>query len=327
MKNRVKKTIFTVIAVLLAAVILEVCFRVIYSLKYDNFAYMTYGWDYLRLSRFDVNYFNGYAKLSRTPRKEDVLYLGFRTAPFSIRKPEGEYRVVALGGSSTYGFYDGYRQSWPYLLQEKLNRGSGGGKYKVINAGISSQTLYGIHRLLIHEALDWEPDCVVLYSLWNQTKIDVFAWSARECKADKFFRLLKALFYEKSLIATHLLDRISFRREGVIKNKLTSYRYLYSDIIERCKKRGIDVILVKQLVDPKYFAGIRHDVNPENIKKDPLTLYNKFLDIIDEIGKEYHCKVVDEISDMLDKKILRQLPGKGRSAHYDLIWPRELDNN
>jgi len=29
-----------------------------------------------------------------------------------------------------------------------------------------------------------------------------------------------------------------------------------------------------------------------------------------------------EIADMLDKKILRQLPGKGRSVHYDLIWPQ-----
>ena len=29
-----------------------------------------------------------------------------------------------------------------------------------------------------------------------------------------------------------------------------------------------------------------------------------------------------EISDMLDKKVLRQLTGKGRSVHYDLIWPQ-----
>ena len=29
-----------------------------------------------------------------------------------------------------------------------------------------------------------------------------------------------------------------------------------------------------------------------------------------------------EISDMLEKKVLRQLSGKGRSVHYDLIWPR-----
>jgi Fic family protein len=32
-----------------------------------------------------------------------------------------------------------------------------------------------------------------------------------------------------------------------------------------------------------------------------------------------------EISDMLDKKVLRQLPGKGRSVHYDLVWPFSKD--
>jgi Fic family protein len=34
-----------------------------------------------------------------------------------------------------------------------------------------------------------------------------------------------------------------------------------------------------------------------------------------------------EISDLLEKKILRPLSGKGRSVHYDLIWPRESDKN
>lgn len=29
-----------------------------------------------------------------------------------------------------------------------------------------------------------------------------------------------------------------------------------------------------------------------------------------------------EISDMIDKKVLRQLAGKGRSAHYDIAWPQ-----
>jgi len=31
-----------------------------------------------------------------------------------------------------------------------------------------------------------------------------------------------------------------------------------------------------------------------------------------------------EIADMLDKKVLRQLPGKGRNVHYDLIWPENV---
>jgi Fic family protein len=31
-----------------------------------------------------------------------------------------------------------------------------------------------------------------------------------------------------------------------------------------------------------------------------------------------------EIADMLDKKVLRQLPGQGRSAHYDIVWPDSI---
>jgi len=30
-----------------------------------------------------------------------------------------------------------------------------------------------------------------------------------------------------------------------------------------------------------------------------------------------------EIADLLGKKILRQMPGKGRSVHYDLLWPQQ----
>lgn len=40
------------------------------------------------------------------------------------------------------------------------------------------------------------------------------------------------------------------------------------------------------------------------------------------IAKTSRATAFREISDLLDKKILRQLSGKGRSVHYDLIWPQ-----
>jgi Fic family protein len=40
------------------------------------------------------------------------------------------------------------------------------------------------------------------------------------------------------------------------------------------------------------------------------------------ITKTSRATAFREISHMLDKKILRQLPGKGRSVHYDLVWPQ-----
>jgi len=39
------------------------------------------------------------------------------------------------------------------------------------------------------------------------------------------------------------------------------------------------------------------------------------------IAKVSRATAFREIADMLDKKVLRQLAGKGRNVHYDLIWP------
>jgi Fic family protein len=39
------------------------------------------------------------------------------------------------------------------------------------------------------------------------------------------------------------------------------------------------------------------------------------------IAKVSRATAFREITDLLNKEILRQLPGKGRSVHYDLIWP------
>jgi Fic family protein len=39
------------------------------------------------------------------------------------------------------------------------------------------------------------------------------------------------------------------------------------------------------------------------------------------LAKVSRATAFREIVDMVDKKILYQLPGEGRSVHYDLIWP------
>jgi len=41
------------------------------------------------------------------------------------------------------------------------------------------------------------------------------------------------------------------------------------------------------------------------------------------IARTSRATAFREIAGMLDKKVLRQLSGKGRSVHYDLVWPKE----
>jgi Fic family protein len=43
------------------------------------------------------------------------------------------------------------------------------------------------------------------------------------------------------------------------------------------------------------------------------------------IAKTSRATAFREISDMLDKKILHQLSGEGRSVHYDLVWPERIN--
>lgn len=40
------------------------------------------------------------------------------------------------------------------------------------------------------------------------------------------------------------------------------------------------------------------------------------------MAKTSRATAFREISDMVDKKMLRRLPGKGRSVRYDLVWPK-----
>jgi len=44
------------------------------------------------------------------------------------------------------------------------------------------------------------------------------------------------------------------------------------------------------------------------------------------LAKVSRATAFREISDMLDKKILRPMPGKGRSVRYDLAWPSQYDS-
>ncbi len=93
--------------------------------------------------------------------------LGFRGPEVSIQKAEDIYRIVALGGSTTYSTaVDDYRLSYPYLLGEYL-RENGFERAEVINAGVNGYSSY--HNLinLMFRVLPLQPDLVIIYQGLN----------------------------------------------------------------------------------------------------------------------------------------------------------------
>jgi len=263
MRINVKKIFQFCLIVILIFLCLEVSFRFFLALKYNDKRYLTLGIN--NPLKFDMDYYNGYRKLKKPIRSEDKIFLGFRTAAFNPNKPDNKYRVVAMGGSSTYGIFDTYERSWPYLLEQSLGEG-----YEVINTGLPGHATYGVVNLLKNEVIGWSPDVVIVYSLYNHVNFD--NPDVRPGVPSKIFRIAKTLFYDKSVVLMTIMHKLS------LKDKRQNYRRYLEEIVDVCKESNSRVIFVKQLVNPITFDE---------------DLYQDLLVIIEEFDQRDNCYIVD----------------------------------
>ncbi len=86
---------------------------------------------------------------------------GFR-APEWTRKNPGTIRIVAVGGSTTYGILsrDG-KNVWPALLEKRLNA-PGAPAVEVINLGVTGYTSFEAIGVMAMMVPDLEPDIVLI---------------------------------------------------------------------------------------------------------------------------------------------------------------------
>lgn len=73
-------------------------------------------------------------------RVVSINSLGFRGAERSATKPADVFRIVVIGGSTTYGASVNDDQTYPAVLQRLLDDGSKG-RFEVWNGGVSAYTL------------------------------------------------------------------------------------------------------------------------------------------------------------------------------------------
>jgi lysophospholipase L1-like esterase len=93
--------------------------------------------------------------------------LGFRGTSCCDPKKPGHVRIVAIGGSTTYGLNFTYEKNvWPALLQEKLQR-KYGDRIEVINAGIPNYTTYELIGFTAMVLPELAPDVVLIHTGLN----------------------------------------------------------------------------------------------------------------------------------------------------------------
>jgi lysophospholipase L1-like esterase len=98
---------------------------------------------------------------------ERINNLGFRGEDIELQKPDDVYRIVAIGGSTTFAVYLPWEESYPYLLQQELRRRFGTDRIEVINAGLTGSTAAESFHRLATQVLPIEPDMVVIYHAFN----------------------------------------------------------------------------------------------------------------------------------------------------------------
>lgn len=113
------------------------------------------------------------ARFKSTVGEINVNSNGFRGEEFATPKAQGNYRIFAMGGSTTFGYYPATssdRAAYPGVLAALLqsNRPNPSvAKYEVINAGVPGYSMRTLTQSLLARILFYEPDMVVITEVTN----------------------------------------------------------------------------------------------------------------------------------------------------------------
>ncbi|MDX1578650.1 MAG: GDSL-type esterase/lipase family protein, partial [Gemmatimonadota bacterium] len=106
------------------------------------------------------------------PTPVRINQAGLRGADFSPEKPEGTVRIVALGGSSTFGFYSRDEHTYPARLDRAFaERACPRPPVEVINAGVPHAKSHNLAAMLRGEVVDYEPDVILIYTGYNDAVV------------------------------------------------------------------------------------------------------------------------------------------------------------
>jgi len=120
-------------------------------------------------SKFPANKVLHQYGMFQEPTPIRVNSVGLRGEDFAVVKPASTFRVICMGESSTFGFYDRDEFTYPALTQQVLRRQGAlqAGRIEVINAGIPHANSDQILAMERGELLDYKPDVLTLYAGFN----------------------------------------------------------------------------------------------------------------------------------------------------------------
>ena len=127
-------------------------------------------------------------------------------------KPAGAVRILATGGSVTFGINNPAWATWPALLEQEL-RARGGPPVEVLNASAPSRRLKQINDLLPKQASRYDVDMAIFYETYSDAIVHRSDAGHVDVLTERFHtdswigRRLAPLYYRWSMLYTYLFER------------------------------------------------------------------------------------------------------------------------
>jgi lysophospholipase L1-like esterase len=157
--------------------------------------------------------------------------LGYRSDEFSLEKPNGVYRIVALGGSSTYDVnIKDNAAIFTAQLERLLREDYGYRNIEVINAGVPGYNSWEILVNLEFRVLDLHPDLVIIYEGTNDVHarlVEPSAYRGDDFGRRQAWQVPPVALWEQSALL-RILSRMTSRTRQVGIDDFVSSPTFYS---------------------------------------------------------------------------------------------------
>ncbi|MBU0755090.1 MAG: SGNH/GDSL hydrolase family protein, partial [Planctomycetes bacterium] len=191
--------------------------------------------------------------------QESVNEYGIRGPEIREKRP-ATFRILAMGGSTTWGHLVADDRTWPAYLERRLHE-KGYEHVEVLNGGVSGYGLEQIVRALEHKHLEaLKPDLVLVFSGWNypvmegNTQMINFQKKAADSEKKDWLhhsalvRLIdnKVQKMKPEMPARGATKASILKKEEKFRTVMAeSFPRLYGELVELCRKHGAGLAVIR----------------------------------------------------------------------------------
>lgn len=183
--------------------------------------------------------------------------LGYRSDEFPLEKPDGVFRIVTLGGSSTYDVsIPDNKQIFTAQLEKLLKEEYGYQNVQVINAGVPGYNTWEILGNLEYRVLDLDPDLVIIYENTNDVHARMVlpdSYSSDDLGRRRAWQVPHVAWWEHSAVLRIVSRALNITRQVSIDDFVSAPTFVSWPYESRLEDSNLDPAEILRENPPIYY--------------------------------------------------------------------------